>query len=193
MRQNCVHAICYFRSLFLVYHNLIHNFINKIKFFINNFFFITTVHYFRQIQRIFCTNLTILLKLLNCQPAIIFQSGILLLQSLNNTVDLVFDQITVDHYILLMMIMTMTGSLTPVMVVNQRSLRLQITMMGSGMNQDAHAGFFSRRNWNNRYAKHFRQPMQIYLHATFLNDIHHHQLCGHRSPFGVAHVCAGQP
>ena len=58
-------------------------------------------------------------------------------------------------------------------MMDQRILTGQPFVVQDGMKQDRKTGLFSRGNRDTWYAKHFREAVQIDLHAAFFHDIHH--------------------
>ena len=106
-------------------------------------------------------------------PAVIKQVRIRFFQHVLQLVYFIFQFITIDHGKILMMVVSMMCHIG--MIVDEPVGMHVVFMMDSCVKQDAETSALQRGNGNDRYAKHFRQKVQVDFHAPFFNDIHHVQ------------------
>ena len=106
-------------------------------------------------------------------PAIILQIRILGLQQDAQLIDLIFQDITIHHGKIMMMIMLVMGDFR--MIVNQLIRMGAILMMNSCVQEYTQTAALQSRYGDDRYAEHFRQTVQIDFHTAFFYNIHHIQ------------------
>ena len=133
-----------------------------------------------QIHRVFFCDLLVLFQKLNGMPTIVDHVRIVGFQYIDDGIDLVFDQVTVHHNEFVVMIVTMTGSISVIMLQLVRTIR--IFVMGSRMDQDVQTTALSCRHGNHRDPQHFRKTMGVDFHSPLFHDIHHVQGHDYRLP-----------
>ena len=104
-------------------------------------------------------------------PAHVLHIRIFFAVFLNDRINLVLDHIIIDHGIFIVMVVPVPGLLRVVM--DKRSRLCVIIVMCHRMHQNLQPAPFSGGNRDRRDAQHLRQAVQVDLHTSFLDYIHH--------------------
>ena len=162
MGQQPVDPVRARRLLVLVEERLVYHLLNVGIFALNNFLFITAVHYIDHGDRVLFPHLLVVLQKLDGMPA---HGGMCGIMGLHDYLQLL--------YLLL----------DPGRIVQNIFLHSLLIVMDYGVEQDIQSRPSRRGDGHRRHiAQHFGKPVHIDLHSPLLHDIHHVQGKHHRLP-----------
>ena len=105
MGQHTIYFLCQSILAVFIDQHFTDDFLNEIVLLVDNVGFIIPVQHIWQIHRVMLLDFLILLQQLDCIPTVIRQTGILLFQFRYNEVNLILNDIAVNHCVLGMVVM----------------------------------------------------------------------------------------
>lgn len=155
----------------LVDEHLFNDLVDEIVFLVDDVRLIAPVDHIRQVHGIFLRDLPVALEQLQGVPPVIGEIRIFLLQHGHDLIDLVLDLVGIDHGVFRMMIVPV---LRDGLVLVDEPVRLRVAhVVHRRVEQHIQPVPLPGRYGNDGDAQHFRQAVQVDLHAPLDDDIHH--------------------